>query len=1218
MSRVAALGGQGSSSRPEATKKSSVVRCAASLGICGVLLACLATTCQPTLPFERPSIVPANGPAAGGTEVTIIGRGFTASSAVLFGDQAASSVTVVNDSVIRATTPAHTAGPVDVVILAARDRRQLFAQAFTFEDPPVVPAPAPTPLTIFSVALPNGPVEGGSIVTIEGTAFTAATSVFFGTNPATEVQFFSSQLLNARVPAGAEGPVDLRVINPNGDESVLTGGFTYFTIPPDNGLDSDGDGLTDATEAAGYEIAIDLFGFGPGNNGGNLVRRTVFSDPFDMDSDDDGLTDLTEFLIGSDARERDTDGDGLEDAEEVNVQLTSPVSVDTDADARGPNGDLPPNASLFDGAELVEFFDNSGRLFYGGTSPLFDDTDGDGVTDYDEFAHPFRSPLVADVPRMKVDFVGAMTMTLDISLTQGTSITDGQQYGLVESETSTNSNSNENTWENSLEFTESISASGGVSGTPPGPSFEVEVGFSATQGFTEGGSTSWTEESSQQVQNSSLMIQEEARTQSQTINGGTITAGIKVINEGNVAFTLQNLVVSGLLVDQQARDGFRAITTLRPDVNQLTLAAFDETGVIPVTTGVGSIGGQQILDLMADPSALLLNIAAFDLLDAEGRNFAFLNDTTNARTATVVIDFGIERGIETFRVATEVARNPDGTATGITIGEVLTKILNIPFETQPRTGSTDLVNFPDGVQVLTKVRDVETVPGADPDAFWVVFGTSPQSGDGTVDFQNINLNAAQSLSLVFTEDRDDDGVYKREEFMYLSSDNDPDTDGDTLDDFLEIRVGWDVLVLGQPLKHVFPDPTRINADQDFLDDAAELAAGTHPKDPDTDSDLLLDGEDNCPLDPTNVPPVIDLAISTDISGSEITLLGDVFERLSDPRCDVDAIDTIVFDWGDGGPNDVIPGNGSSDIAVDIQHIYQTQNVSMITVTATDVRGEASTVDFPVTITFPTDGLLAFYPMNDESTVDNVVRDLSPDGRHGDRNPIDARDTNNRFGAASGAFCLVQDQVLGGSSAAGVRLTPMPAPGSTNGFTIAAWIIPDGDPSGIIVGQVGFTAIFVDNGNYSFTVRDPGGVYHTITDPGDPPTQTADDITCGDAAVAANWTFYAATVIREGANTRLRLFRGDGANLGVPGMSLVGNPVAELLVPNVVITNPVPNADWQIVGDHNGFGPVQEVSAPGGQPMDGRIDDVRIYDRALVEVELNALFNEADNSSLPGN
>jgi len=1183
---------------------------------------CAAMVCNPAVPFEVPSIAPASGPIEGGNEVTIIGTDFDSTSAVLFGDRAASSLTFLNENVISVIAPAHDAGIVDVVIMDGDDRIMVFEQAYTFEapvEPEPEPAPVPTPLTITSIELANGPVDGGSLVTIEGSAFSASTSVFFADQPATDVQFFSTQLLGARVPAGSAGVVDVKVVNPNGDESILAGGFTYFVPPSDSLLDSDNDGLTDEMEARGYEIAIDLFGFGIGNNGGNLVRRTVFTDPFDPDSDDDNLDDLTEYLVSTDGRKRDTDQDGLDDDEELNRQLTSPVSVDTDGDARGPNGDLPPNAALFDGAELVEFYDASTNLFYGGTSPIYDDTDGDGVTDYDEFAHPSRSPLVADVPQLKVDFVGEMTLTLDIELSQGTSITDGQQYGLVESEASTTSNTNESTWENSLEFTESISASGGVAGTPPGPQFEVEVGFSATQGFTEGGSTSWTEESTEEVQNSYLMIQEEMQTQGSTINGGTVTAGIKVVNEGNVAFTLQNLVVSGLLIDQQARDGFRPITTLRPPVSQLTLAAFDETGVLTFTTDVGSIGGQQILDLMADPSALLLDIAAFDLLDADGRNFAFLNDITNARTATIILDFGVDQPIETYRVATEVGRNPDGTPTGITIDEVLTKILQVSYETTPRANSMDQMLFPDGVQVLTKVRNIETDPGIDPDGFWVVFGSAPQAGDGTIDFQDITLRAGDSISLVYTEDRDDDGLYKREEFMYSSSDMSPDTDGDSLNDFFEVREGWDVLVLGQSLIHVYPDPTRANLDQDLLDDEDEFSAGTHPKDPDTDNDGLLDGIDRCPLDPTNLPPIISLTSSTDVSGSEYRLMGEVYERLSDPRCDVDAIDTIVVDWGDNSANTIINGMGSSDVMVDVSHIYQTQNVSMITVTATDVRGEQSMQTFPVTITFPTAGLLAFYPMNDDGMVDDVVNDASPNNRDGTRESNSVFNHNNRYNSTPAAFCVSQEQVINGSNYGGVALPAIPAPGPDNGFTMAMWIIPEGtNNQGMLFGQESFTALYVDGGNYGFTIRGNGSTYYSVVDTGSNiPEQQAGVMECGTAAAPGDWTFYAATVRREGADSRIRLYRGDGANLGVNGSSFV-QQIDEMVIPGVVFSNPSPSTAWQIIGENTGFGPVPAAMDTNGQPFEGRIDDARVFDRPLVEVELNALFNEANNASLPGN
>ena len=117
---------------------------------------------------------------------------------------------------------------------------------------------------------------------------------------------------------------------------------------------------------------------------------------------------------------------------------------------------------------------------------------------------------------------------------------------------------------------------------------------------------------------------------------------------------------------------------------------------------------------------------------------------------------------------------------------------------------------------------------------------------------------------------------------------------------------------------------------------------------------------------------------------------------------------------------------------------------------------------------------------------------------------------------------------------------------------------------------------------------------------------------------SDWTFYAATVRREGNDSRIRLYRGDGANLGMPGMSTVQQVGGDLVVPAVVFTNPNPSANWQIVGENNGFGPVPSAQDTNGSPYQGRIDDVRAFDRALVEVEINALFNEANNASLPGN
>ena len=62
-------------------------------------------------------ISPSVGPAAGGTSVTITGTGFTGATAVDFGTIAAKSVVVNSATEITATSPAATAGTVDVTVI---------------------------------------------------------------------------------------------------------------------------------------------------------------------------------------------------------------------------------------------------------------------------------------------------------------------------------------------------------------------------------------------------------------------------------------------------------------------------------------------------------------------------------------------------------------------------------------------------------------------------------------------------------------------------------------------------------------------------------------------------------------------------------------------------------------------------------------------------------------------------------------------------------------------------------------------------------------------------------------------------------------------------------------------------------------------------------------------------------------------------------------------
>jgi hypothetical protein len=80
------------------------------------------------------TVSPTSGPTTGGTQITITGTGFVAGASVTLGGTAASGV-VSNSTTITATTPAHTAGTVDVAVTNPDGQSGSKAGAFTYNAP---------------------------------------------------------------------------------------------------------------------------------------------------------------------------------------------------------------------------------------------------------------------------------------------------------------------------------------------------------------------------------------------------------------------------------------------------------------------------------------------------------------------------------------------------------------------------------------------------------------------------------------------------------------------------------------------------------------------------------------------------------------------------------------------------------------------------------------------------------------------------------------------------------------------------------------------------------------------------------------------------------------------------------------------------------------------------------------------------------------------------
>ena len=167
------------------------------------------------------SISPSTGVTAGGTVVTITGTGFTGATTVDFGSNPSPSFQVVSDSEVIAVTPPvpyKESVPVSVFTSMGPGFEQNVKYLYD-------PFPASGPPTIDTVSPSTG--RAGTSVTISGTNLGDATTVEFGSTPASFTANSGSELTTV-VPDGASsGPVN--VVGTNGS---VTSAQTFTLTDP--------------------------------------------------------------------------------------------------------------------------------------------------------------------------------------------------------------------------------------------------------------------------------------------------------------------------------------------------------------------------------------------------------------------------------------------------------------------------------------------------------------------------------------------------------------------------------------------------------------------------------------------------------------------------------------------------------------------------------------------------------------------------------------------------------------------------------------------------------------------------------------------------------------------------------------------------------------------------------------------------------------------------
>lgn len=163
------------------------------------------------------AINPNQGPSAGGQLVTITGTGFVApfTSVIVDGTLVpAVDVTIVSDTELTYLTPAHPAGPVKVTV--TNQGGTSGELDYTYLDTP----------TAVSLTPPNGPLTGGTTVTVAGTGFLAGTTTVTVAGAPVTITVDSPTQLTFVSPVGTvTGPAP--VVVANGTEVADPQLFTY-------------------------------------------------------------------------------------------------------------------------------------------------------------------------------------------------------------------------------------------------------------------------------------------------------------------------------------------------------------------------------------------------------------------------------------------------------------------------------------------------------------------------------------------------------------------------------------------------------------------------------------------------------------------------------------------------------------------------------------------------------------------------------------------------------------------------------------------------------------------------------------------------------------------------------------------------------------------------------------------------------------------------------
>jgi IPT/TIG domain len=165
------------------------------------------------------AVFPSMGVVTGGTQVEIVGAGLAVHTLVAFdGVRVPVRGWAPTGERLSVLTPAHAAGPVDVIVTNPNGQSSRLSAGFNYG--------SAAPLNLTALSTPVGLTAGGTYLSIGGTGLQPGLKVAFG-NADARVIYSTPTWVTVATPPHVAGAVDVVVTTADGQVARLDGGYTY-------------------------------------------------------------------------------------------------------------------------------------------------------------------------------------------------------------------------------------------------------------------------------------------------------------------------------------------------------------------------------------------------------------------------------------------------------------------------------------------------------------------------------------------------------------------------------------------------------------------------------------------------------------------------------------------------------------------------------------------------------------------------------------------------------------------------------------------------------------------------------------------------------------------------------------------------------------------------------------------------------------------------------